>query len=108
VDKYVHNVDSDILNAMNDPSPKDSATKYLLAVVDGICPRGVELLCEESDVGLAYTLIPKVAKDYRILIGFKGKHSSLLRYLMKLWRNEHAPNLSIHVFVPNPKLIKHE
>lgn len=92
----------------NSENIEESARAYLLSVVDGICPRGVELLCDTNDIGLAFTLIPKVAKDYRILIGFKGKHSSLLRYLMKLWRNEHAPNLSIHVFVPNPKLIQHE
>ncbi len=84
---------------------KEKATEYLGAVLAGMVPRGVQIACDESDVGLAFSVIPAVVQDYKILIGFKGKNSNLLRALMKLWKNENAPNLSIHVFVPNPNMI---
>lgn len=81
------------------------ATKYLTEILEGICAQKVMVHCDSQDVGLAYTLIPTVADDYRILIGFKGKNTSLLRNLMKLWRNKNAPNLSIHVWTPNPRML---
>ncbi len=85
---------------------KEKATQYLESVIGGIVPQGIHITCQESDVGLAFAVIPKVAKDYKILIGFKGKNSSLIRALMKLWQKENAPNLSIHVFVPNSRMIQ--
>lgn len=89
-------------------TPQERATEYLALVLAGFCPNGTDIFCDAQDVGLAFTVLPKVADDYRILIGYKGRHSRLLRDLMKLWKNANAPNLSIHVFVPNPRMIPRE
>lgn len=72
----------------------------------GICPNGVDIHCDASDIGLAFTLIPKVGEDWGSLIGFKGKNISAVREIMKIWRAKHAPNLSIHVWTPSPRKIK--
>lgn len=85
---------------------EQNATEYLKNIISGICAAEVIIHCDAQDVGLAYTLVPTLAEDYKILIGFKGKNTSILRNLMKLWRNKNAPNLSIHVWTPNPRMLK--
>lgn len=87
---------------------EQKAHEYLSYILAGMCPNGVEISAESSDVGVAFAVIPKVAKDYKILIGFKGKNSHTLRAIMKLWKNQNAPNMSIHVFVPNPNKINNQ
>lgn len=85
---------------------EEQATKYLKSILSEICIEDVVVHCDSQDVGFAFTLVPTLAEDYKILIGFKGKNTSILRNLMKLWRNKNAPNLSIHVWTPNPRMLK--
>lgn len=86
-------------------SPQKQATEYLEKVLQEIVPRGVELLCESSDIGLHFSIIPKHSSDYKFLIGFKGENCDTFRRLIKLWAKVNAPHISIHLFVPNPKMI---
>lgn len=85
---------------------QNQAKTYLESVILGITPRGVEIICKEDTIGINMVIIPNVATDYNILIGYKGNTTNLLRDLMKLWKKEHAPKLSINLLVPKPDLIE--
>lgn len=82
------------------------AKEYLSTVLSGMSKHGVEILSEESDVGIAFSVIPKDPRDYPMLIGKAGTNCRLWRRIMRLWKDINAPNIEIHVFIPNPRLIK--
>ena len=86
-----------------------NATKYLESVLDPLIPGGCEVLLDDNtEKGLAYSIVPKVYGDWKFLIGPRGATIGTIRSVMKLWKDRQAPDIVINVYVPDSRYISTE